>query len=142
MAAKKKKIVKKKPVSKKPVSKKAVSKKAVSKAKPAKKPLARKAANAPAPKKKKKGSPRQPPMHGTVNHPELEDEAHEEVFEIFKAYDRDGSGSIDRGEFARLLEALGQTPDETELTIALDVVDANHSGRISWDEFKAWWSSR
>lgn len=92
--------------------------------------------------KKRKGTPRSPPMHATVRHPELEDEAHEEVFEIFKVYDRDGSGSIDRAEFARLLEALGQTPDETELTIALDVVDANHSGRISWDEFKAWWSTR
>jgi Ca2+-binding EF-hand superfamily protein len=81
-------------------------------------------------------------MHQTVSHPELDDEAHEEVFEIFKAYDRDGSGSIDRGEFARLLEALGQNPSELELSIALDVVDANHSGRISWDEFKAWWSNR
>jgi hypothetical protein len=119
MAAKKKKIAKK------PV-KKAVAKKKV----------------APPAKKKRKGTPRKPPMHVKVNHPELEDEEHEETFEIFKAYDRDGSGSIDRGEFSRLLEALGQAPSEDELAVALDVVDANHSGKISWDEFKAWWSSR
>jgi Ca2+-binding EF-hand superfamily protein len=81
-------------------------------------------------------------MHAKTSHQELDDDEHEEVFEIFKAYDRDGSGSIDRAEFARLLEALGQNPTEMELTIALDVVDANHSGKISWDEFKAWWSSR
>ena len=120
-AAKKKPVVKKKPVAKKPVKK-------------------------PAPKKvvakKRKGTPRNPPMHAKMNHPELEDEEHEEVFEIFKVYDRDGSGSIDRGEFSRLLEALGQSPGEMELNIALDVVDSNHSGKISWDEFKAWWSNR
>lgn len=124
MAAKKK-AAKKKPVLKK--------------MKPAAKPATKKA---PATKKKRKGTPRNPPMHSKVSHPELEDEEHEEVFEIFKVYDRDGSGSIDRGEFARLLEALGQAPGEMELNIALDVVDANRSGKISWDEFKAWWSSR
>ena len=92
--------------------------------------------------KKRKGSPRRPPMHTQVNHPELDDEEHEEVFEIFRVYDRDGSGSIDRQEFARLLEALGSAPSEDELAVALDVVDANHSGKISWHEFKAWWTNR
>lgn len=122
MAAKKKPVTKKKSAVKKSV-----------------KPAAKKA---PVATKKRKGTPRNPPMHAKVNHPELEDDEHEEVFEIFKVYDRDGSGSIDRGEFARLLEALGQSPGEMELNIALDVVDANHSGKISWDEFKAWWSNR
>ncbi|MEW5743445.1 MAG: EF-hand domain-containing protein, partial [Myxococcota bacterium] len=85
-----------------------------------------------------------PPMHAKVRHPELEDasEDSDEVFEIFRAYDRDASGSIDRSEFSRLLEALGMDVSEEELAIALDVVDANRSGRISWDEFKAWWASR
>lgn len=81
-------------------------------------------------------------MHATVSHPELDDTEHEETFEIFKSFDRDGSGSIDAAELSRLLEALGQRPDEAELAVALDVIDANRSGRISWDEFKAWWSSR
>jgi Ca2+-binding EF-hand superfamily protein len=86
-----------------------------------------------------------PPMHAPVDHPELDDDVsddHDEVFEVFRTYDRDASGSIDRAEFARLLEALGMDLEEEELEVALDVVDANHSGRISWDEFKAWWSSR
>lgn len=128
---------------------------AAKKQKPTKKPVkakksmaakkgtkARKAAVTPKKKKVAKKAARTPPMHAKTNHQELDDDEHEEVFEIFKAYDRDGSGSIDRGEFTRLLEALGQNPTEMELTIALDVVDANHSGKISWDEFKAWWSSR
>ncbi len=119
--------------------KKAVKTAVKAKKQAAKKPPARK----PAPKPtKKKGTPRKPPMHARVNHPELDDDAHDEVFEIFKAYDRDGSGSIDRSEFTRLLEALGMSPGEEELSIALDVVDANHSGKISWDEFKAWWTNR
>lgn len=90
---------------------------------------------------KKASSHRRPPMHHRVEHSELDDVEHEEVFEIFKAYDRDDSGSINRAEFAHLLEALGQNPDEDELAVALDVVDANHSGKISWEEFKAWWSN-
>lgn len=114
---------------------------AVAKKKPA---PARRAAPKPAPAKpaKRKGTPRKPPMVGTVANPELGDEAHDEVFETFKAFDRDGSGSIDRAELARLLEALGQPIDDEELEIALDVIDANGSGRVSWSEFKAWWTDR
>jgi Ca2+-binding EF-hand superfamily protein len=84
-------------------------------------------------------------MHTPVNHPELdemENDTRDEVFEIFRTYDRDSSGSIDRTEFSRLLEALGMEVSEDELAMALDIVDSNHSGRISWDEFKAWWASR
>lgn len=86
---------------------------------------------------------RSPPMHGKVQNPELDDDhGANEAFEIFKRFDRDGSGSIDRGELSRLLEALGQPIDEDELAIALDVIDTNASGRISWAEFEAWWSAR
>ena len=137
MAAKKKTAGK---VTKKGATRASPKKRVATKAKP--KPVKRAAKPQPKKKRAKAKVKRTPPMHQTVSHPELDDEAHEEVFEIFKAYDRDGSGSIDRGEFARLLEALGQNPSELELSIALDVVDANHSGRISWDEFKAWWSNR
>ena len=82
-------------------------------------------------------------MHAPMVHPELDDgeSEHDEVFEIFRTYDRDNSGSIDRREFARLLEALGMGITEEELAVAIDVVDQNHSGKISWPEFRAWWSS-
>ena len=94
--------------------------------------------------KQRASSKREPPMHAKVDHPELSDSEteHDETFEIFKSFDRDGSGSIDRMELARLLEALGQDLPEVELEVALEVIDSNHSGRISWDEFKAWWSAR
>lgn len=107
---------------------------------PAKKPTAKKPA---AKRPTAKPAAKKPPMHATVTHPELDEGGeHDETFEIFKTFDRDGSGSIDSAELSRLLEALGQRPDDDELAIALDVVDANRSGRISWDEFKAWWSGR
>lgn len=85
---------------------------------------------------------RKPPMHGTVSHTELDENAGSEAFEIFKRFDRDGSGSIDRHELSRLLEALDQPLDDDELEVALSAIDSNASGRISWNEFKAWWSSR
>lgn len=85
---------------------------------------------------------RKPPMHGTVSNTELEDAKGSEAFEIFKRFDRDGSGSIDRRELARLLEALDQQIDEDELEVALASIDSNQSGRISWNEFNAWWSAR
>ncbi len=140
MAAKKKpkKKVSKMVVAQKPAKKTAAPKKKAAAAKK-KSPAVKKAVITKAVKPKPKPKP---PMQAVSNHSELDDEAHEEVFEIFKAYDRDGSGSIDRGELARLLEALGQAPDEESLAIALDVVDANHSGRISWVEFRAWWQSQ
>ncbi len=136
MAAKKKKPAPKKPAPRKSPAKKPAKKAAKT---PARKP-AKKPARKPAPAKKP--AARALPMHARVSHPELDDGGYEEVFETFKAFDRDGSGSIDRGELARLLEALGQPIDEEELDIALDVIDANHSGRVSWSEFKAWWTDR
>lgn len=66
----------------------------------------------------------------------------DEAREIFRSYDYDGSGSIDAGELARLLEALGMAPTEEDLAVALEVVDANHSGKISWPEFSAWWRAQ
>lgn len=100
------------------------------KPKPARRAPARRATRSP-PK-----APKAPAVEREVPEPE------DEVVEIFQTYDRDGSGSIDSQEFARMLEALGQDLSDDELLIALDVVDTDASGRISWTEFKAWWVSR
>ncbi len=129
MATKKKK----KPLKKLPKKVRAVAKKPAPKKK-----------SAPKPKPKVKAvTRRRPPMHAKTSHQELDDDTErDEVFEVFKSFDRDGSGSIDRAELTRLLEALGQDLPEEELAVALEVIDINHSGRISWEEFKAWWSAR
>jgi len=144
MAAKKKKktaVKKSKPAARKATGKTAVKKKAPKK-KAAKKPV--KKASRKKPVKKKAGAARRTsPMHRHLDHAELDDEAHgSEAFEVFRTYDSNDSGAIDRMEFAHLMEALGMAMSEEELQVALDAVDTNHSGRISWKEFKAWWSSR
>ncbi|MCE9666491.1 EF-hand domain-containing protein [Myxococcus stipitatus] len=65
-----------------------------------------------------------------------------ELLDIFQRYDRNRTGSIERAEFARLLEALGQNVTDEELEIAVDIVDVDRTGKISWSEFKTWWTSR
>jgi hypothetical protein len=65
-----------------------------------------------------------------------------ELLDIFQRYDRNRTGYIERAEFARLLEALGQNITDEELEIAIDIVDTDRSGKITWKEFKNWWTSR
>jgi len=60
---------------------------------------------------------------------------------VFRRFDRDGSGYIDVGELVGMLEALGMEPDDDELDAAIERLDTDESGRISWDEFRAWWES-
>ncbi len=153
MAAQKKKSKAAPPIKSKKKAPPAARKKKASAAKkkqPAKAPAVKKKkpkatvvtakTSAPKPARKPRGMP---PMHHHLDHPELDDEPHgDEVFEIFKTYDSNDSGSIDRAEFARLCEALGMRITEEEQAVALDAVDSNHSGRISWSEFKAWWNDR
>jgi hypothetical protein len=123
-------------------------KKTVVKGKKATKPVAKNKARAKpkvTAKKRPAATRRKPPMHAKIQSIDLSDdvaEGNDETFEVFKSFDRDGSGSIDRGEFARLLEALGMDLDEDELEVAVDMVDSNRSGRISWTEFQSWWSDR
>ena len=55
---------------------------------------------------------------------------------------RDG-GTIDAGELSRLLEALDAAPSsDEELQVAVSALDVDQSGKISWSEFRSWWSSR
>ena len=87
-------------------------------------------------------APRQADHEVAPGELEFENDDLAEAKEIFQHYDRDGSGTIERGEFGRLLDALGAGVSEEELAAGLAEVDKNHSGRISWGEFSAWWSSR
>jgi len=65
-----------------------------------------------------------------------------ELLDIFQRYDRNRTGSIEQREFARLLEALGQNINDEELAIAFDIIDTERTGKISWKQFKNWWTSR
>ena len=65
-----------------------------------------------------------------------------ELLDIFQKYDRNRTGFLEIGGFARLLEALGQNVTEEELMIAFDMIDTERTGKISWKQFKNWWTSR
>jgi len=156
-SAKKAGVSKKKTAAKKAPAKKATPKKAAAKKAPvkkaaAKKATARKKATTKRAARPAAGSPLveqvettsagvQPlaPTHAPVD--EFTSTGNE-VLDIFQRYDRDRTGTIDRAEFARLLEALGQNISDEELEIAIDIVDTDRTGKISWNEFKAWWNSR
>ena len=83
------------------------------------------------------------PLHEPPGHSELEDAGpKDEVWEIFRRYDTDRNGYIDQRELSYVCEALGMSIGDDELAIAFDAIDTNRSGKISWDEFSAWWRSR
>ncbi len=130
------------------------ARKVATRAKPKKAALARPKADTPSPRRAKKavGAPApleiettsagiQPlaPEHAAVD--EMTSSGNE-LLDIFQRYDRNRTGSIEQPEFARLLEALGQNITDEELEIALDIVDTDRTGKVSWKEFKSWWTSR
>ena len=57
------------------------------------------------------------------------------------ASDDDESGELDYQELANLAEALGSDLSPRQLEVALDVLDTDRSGSISFAEFSAWWNS-
>ncbi|KAM3133221.1 hypothetical protein pb186bvf_014649 [Paramecium bursaria] len=59
---------------------------------------------------------------------------------LFRSYDKDKSGYIDRSELLGLLIKLSQewhcqTPSDYELNKVYAYLDTNQDGRISFDEF-------
>mmetsp|Transcript_40898 Transcript_40898/g.97199 ORF Transcript_40898/g.97199 Transcript_40898/m.97199 type:complete len:155 (-) Transcript_40898:100-564(-) len=55
--------------------------------------------------------------------------------EAFRAFDRDGSGTIDSKELKQVLNALGQNPTDEEVFNMIREVDDDESGEIELDEF-------
>lgn len=74
--------------------------------------------------------------------PELSEEQLNEFMEIFRKYDKDGNDSIDWDEFRLLIDELVGEMSLHDKARAFDMVDTNHSGRITFDEFIDWWVSR
>ena len=63
-----------------------------------------------------------------------------ELRESFDACDSNGDGWIIVGEFAALLRALDQDLSEDECLLAFEMTDGEGDGRISFEEFMAWWT--
>merc|ERR1711990_1411231 len=58
---------------------------------------------------------------------------------IFKMYDVDDSGAIDKDEMLQLLEMAGVEADEDLIDMAFSHIDENCDGAISFDEVWHWW---
>ena len=67
----------------------------------------------------------------------VKDEA--EVRKLFKAADKDRTGSLTPAELADLCKSLGSELDQNELEAAMACLDTDGSGVIKYGEFYTWW---
>lgn len=65
----------------------------------------------------------------------------EVITKVFKTFDKDGSGFIDRNELGQVAAELGRPLDAAELEECIQDLDTNKDNQISYDEFKKWWLS-
>lgn len=68
-------------------------------------------------------------------HPNLEESAIEQIWDVFCLFDSDGNGHIDQEELANMTRALGQNPTEEELDDMICNMDLNEDGKVQFHEF-------
>mmetsp|Transcript_3743 Transcript_3743/g.12124 ORF Transcript_3743/g.12124 Transcript_3743/m.12124 type:complete len:175 (+) Transcript_3743:84-608(+) len=64
----------------------------------------------------------------------------DKVVEVFKAWDRDGDGTIGREELERVLIVLNPSFTKKEMNKVMKAADRNGDGVIDYAEFAAWLS--
>ncbi|CAD8195367.1 unnamed protein product [Paramecium pentaurelia] len=62
-----------------------------------------------------------------------------ELHQVFKSFDKDGSGYIDKQELHLIAQQLNQEISQEEIDKLMAVVDINKDNQISFDEFWNWW---
>ena len=60
-----------------------------------------------------------------------------EIKEVFDAFDKDGSGNLDKGEFHLCTTGVGLVLTDAEVSETLEKLDVSGDGLISFDEFVA-----
>jgi hypothetical protein len=68
-------------------------------------------------------------------------ELSEVIQKVFKSFDKDNSGYIDISELKDVSSELGRPMDAAELEECMKDLDQNKDGKISYEEFSAWWLS-
>ncbi|WIA41955.1 hypothetical protein OEZ86_009259 [Tetradesmus obliquus] len=61
---------------------------------------------------------------------------------VFGQYDLDDNGRLDSNEFVKMLGTLGADVSTSEAEAAMEIMDANKDGFITFDEFATWWAAR
>merc|ERR1711898_16212 len=54
---------------------------------------------------------------------------------VFRSFDEDGNGTLDRWEFQQALDKLGMGLRESQVMLLMSIVDEDKSGRINLHEF-------
>ncbi|CAD8187521.1 unnamed protein product [Paramecium pentaurelia] len=62
-----------------------------------------------------------------------------ELHKVFKSFDKDGSGYVDKQELHAIAQQLNQELSQDEIDKLMAVVDINKDNQISFDEFWNWW---
>ena len=61
--------------------------------------------------------------------------------QLYKKYDKDDSGKLERDEVAQLVQDHGIELDQTELDTVVQMLDKDGDGLVGFDEFERWWQS-
>jgi len=72
--------------------------------------------------------------HQSKKHPNTPDDARL----LFRKYDGDGNGSIDKEEWRQLARAVGMNMKDEDLDRMFFIVDTDANGTIEYDEFERW----
>ena len=65
-----------------------------------------------------------------------------ELREVYRHFDQDGNGQIDRVEFIDMLHTLDPEIPEDEADLGYTIIDTDGNGLIDFEEFVAWWKHR
>eukprot|EP00055_Hartaetosiga_balthica_P005380 m.15684 g.15684 ORF g.15684 m.15684 type:complete len:161 (-) comp4508_c0_seq1:111-593(-) len=61
---------------------------------------------------------------------------------IFEYFDKNKSGTIDVSELKMIAEEMGCPLKDEDVEKSLQMIDKNHDGMVSYDEFQQWWQKR
>lgn len=66
-------------------------------------------------------------------------EASDSIKKVFDSFDKDKSGFIDRNELKAMIAQVGIEMNDMDVYNMMQDLDRNKDGKISIDEFNAWW---